>query len=173
MQDVREIEFSDTGSNASNKICFEVRATALRLRLQKEGFPLHPHRIFHKGTTTEELQLYTWSTLLLSQMQPLLHKRDKVQSQTTITSTQEGQGTNLNHNHLYRRGIGTKPNHNHLYTRGIDTKPKRKHNHLYTRGMGTKPKLNPNHLYTRGIGTNPKLNHNHQSSTTITSTQEG
>ena len=100
MQNIREIELRDSGSNTNNK----VRATALRPRLQTEGFPLCPHRTFYKGTSTEELQLHTWSTLLLSQIQsPLhkrdrpkaitqspLHKRDKAQSQTTTASTQEG-----------------------------------------------------------------------------------
>ena len=106
MQDIREIELRDSGSNANNKIYFEVRATAPCFRLHIERFSLCPHRTFHKGTSTEKLQLYTWSTLLLSQIQsPLqkrdmhkaksqspLHKRDKTQSQNsnTITSTQEG-----------------------------------------------------------------------------------
>ena len=50
----------DSGSNANTKIYFEVRATNLRLRLHTKGFPLCPHKIFHKGTSTEELQqLYT------------------------------------------------------------------------------------------------------------------
>ena len=55
MQDVREKEFRDSGSNANTKIYFEVRATALRPRLHTEGFLLYPHRTFHKGTSTEEL----------------------------------------------------------------------------------------------------------------------
>ena len=75
--------------------------------------------------------------------------------------------TSLNHNHLYTRGIRTKLKLNQLYIRGIGTKPKLNHNYLYTRGIGTNSKLNHNHLYTIGIGTNP------QSSTIITSTQEG
>jgi len=57
----------DSGSNANTKICFEVRGTALRLRLHTEGFSLRPHKTFHKGTSTEELQLNTGSTQLLSQ----------------------------------------------------------------------------------------------------------
>ena len=40
MQDIREIEFSDSGSNANTKICFEVRVTALRPRLHTEEFSL-------------------------------------------------------------------------------------------------------------------------------------
>ena len=62
MQDIREIKFRDSGSNANNKIYFKVRATALRLRLHTEGFSLCPHRTFHKGASTEELQLNTGST---------------------------------------------------------------------------------------------------------------
>ena len=38
MQDIREIEFRDSGPNANTKICFEVRATALRGHT--EGFTL-------------------------------------------------------------------------------------------------------------------------------------
>jgi len=41
MQDIREIEFRDSGSNANTKICFEVRTTALHPCLHTEGFPLH------------------------------------------------------------------------------------------------------------------------------------
>jgi len=33
MQDIREIEFKDSGSNANTKICFEVPVIALRPRL--------------------------------------------------------------------------------------------------------------------------------------------
>jgi len=80
MQDIREIGLRDSGSNANNKICFKVRVTALRLHLHIEGFPLCPHRTFHKGTSTEELQLYTWSILLLSQTQSPLYKRDRHKS---------------------------------------------------------------------------------------------
>jgi len=76
MQDIGGIEFRDSGSNANNKICFEVRVIGLRPRLHTEGFPLCPHMTFHKGTFTKELQLYTWSTPLLSQTRPPLHKRD-------------------------------------------------------------------------------------------------
>ena len=56
MQDIkRERELRD--SNANIRIYFEVRATALRPRLHTEGFLLCPYRTFHKGTSTEELQL--------------------------------------------------------------------------------------------------------------------
>ena len=55
MQDIREIELRDSGSNANTKIWFEIQATALRSHLHTEGFSLCPHRTFHKGTSTEEL----------------------------------------------------------------------------------------------------------------------
>ena len=56
MQDIKErVERKD--SNANKRICFDFRATALRPRLHTEGFPLCPHRTFHKGTSIEELQL--------------------------------------------------------------------------------------------------------------------
>ena len=52
----REREFRDSGSNANTKICFEVRATALRPRLHTEGFPLYVHTGFPtQGTFTEDL----------------------------------------------------------------------------------------------------------------------
>ena len=78
-----------------------------------------PQRNLHRGITTLNLEYTT----------PLSN---------TITSTQEGQGTKPNHNHLYTRGIGKKPKHNHLYTREIDTKPKL--NHLYTKSDRHKAK---------------------------------
>ena len=43
MQDIREIELRDSGLNANTKICFEVRATAVRPRLHTEGFSLYVH----------------------------------------------------------------------------------------------------------------------------------
>ena len=56
MQDIREIEFRDSGSNANTEICFEVRATALRPRLHTEGFPLYVHiGPPTQGTSTEDL----------------------------------------------------------------------------------------------------------------------
>ena len=71
----RQIELRDSGLNTNTEICFEVRKNALGPRLHTEGFSLCPHRTFHKGTSTEELQLNSYSTQLLS---------------NTITSTQEG-----------------------------------------------------------------------------------
>jgi len=77
MQDIREKE---NRSNANTVTCFEVRATALRPRLHTEGFPLCPHRTFHKGTSIEELQVNTGSTQLLSQTQSPLNKREGTKS---------------------------------------------------------------------------------------------
>jgi len=62
MQNIREIELRDSLANANNKIYFEVRAAAIRPRLHTEGFSLCPHMTFHKGTSTEELQIQTGST---------------------------------------------------------------------------------------------------------------
>ena len=58
MQDIREKELRDSGSNANNKICFEVRAIALRSRLHIEGISLRPHRISHKGNLHREICNY-------------------------------------------------------------------------------------------------------------------
>ena len=55
MQDIKR-EFRDSGSIANTKICFEVRATALRPCLHTEGFPLkRPHITPTQGTSTEDL----------------------------------------------------------------------------------------------------------------------
>ena len=96
MQDIREIEFKDSGSNANTKICFEVRATALCPRLHTEGFSLRPHRTSHKGNLHQGMCNYkVRSTQLLSLTQPPLLKRQD-----------------------------TKPKYNHLYTRGTRHKAK-------------------------------------------------
>ena len=56
MKDITEIELRDSGSNTNTKICFEVRATALRPRLHREGFPLYVHiGSPAQGTFTEDL----------------------------------------------------------------------------------------------------------------------
>ena len=112
MQDIKERErVRDSGSNANNKICFEVQAIALRPRLRTEGFSLYDHtRPSTKGP-----------------------------SPRNYNSTLRVYYSSLKYNHLYIRGIGTKPKHNHLYTRGIGTKSKLKHNHLYIREIDTKP----------------------------------
>jgi len=76
MQDIREIEFRDSGSNTNTEICFEVRATALRPCLHTEGFPLRLHRTSHKGNLHWGICNYkVRSTQLLSPTQPPLHKR--------------------------------------------------------------------------------------------------
>ena len=115
---MRERELRDSGSIANSKICFEVRATTLRLRLHTEGFLLCPHRTSHTGnlhrgittlhleyttplsnttTSTQEVRHKVKTTItstqegwLQSQITITSHKRDKAQSQTTITSTQKG-----------------------------------------------------------------------------------
>ena len=57
MQDIREIKLRDSGSNKDTKICFEVQATAQRLRLHTEGFSLRPHDLpqwdLHREITTQ------------------------------------------------------------------------------------------------------------------------
>jgi len=58
MQDIREIELRDSGSNANIKICFEVRATALRLRLHIEGFSLCIYRTSHTGNLHRRICMY-------------------------------------------------------------------------------------------------------------------
>ena len=47
----------DSGSNANTKICFEVRATALRSRLHTERFSLVHTRPPIEGTSTEEFAI--------------------------------------------------------------------------------------------------------------------
>jgi len=89
IQDIKEIEFRDSGSNINNNICFEVRATALRPRLQTEGFPLCPYRTFHKGTSTED-----------------------------YNTTLGVHYSSLKYNHLYTRGIGTKSKQRKDYNLG-------------------------------------------------------
>jgi len=47
---MRERKLRDSGLMANNKICFEVRATALCPHLHTEGFPLYrPHMTSHTG----------------------------------------------------------------------------------------------------------------------------
>ena len=95
MQDIREIELRNSGSNANTKICFDVRATALRLRLHTEEFPLHLYRTSHKGTSTEEfaitnLEYTTPLSNITTSTQEARHTSTQegwTQSQTTITST--------------------------------------------------------------------------------------
>ena len=118
MQDTREIEFRDSGSNANTEICFEVRAMLYILAFtQKDFYYVHTGH-FTKGTSVEEFAItnldYTTplsntttstqearhkaktQSLLhkrdghKAKLQSPLHKRDKALSQNTITSTQEG-----------------------------------------------------------------------------------
>ena len=68
----KERELRDSGSNANTKICFKVRATALRPRLHTEGFPLYVHTgPPTQGTSTEYLVntnhvsiFYVWPRLV-------------------------------------------------------------------------------------------------------------
>ena len=56
MQDIKEREFRDSGSNANAEICFEIQATALRPRLHTEEFPLYIYTgLPTQGTSTEDL----------------------------------------------------------------------------------------------------------------------
>ena len=105
MQDIREIEFRDSGSNTNTKTCFEVWATALCPRLHTEGFPPRPHRTSHQGnliaiikleyttplsnttTSTQEANpkinhLYTSGTRHKAKPQSPLHKRDRHEAKT-------------------------------------------------------------------------------------------
>ena len=86
MQDIREIEFRDSGSNANIKICFEVRATALRPCLHTEGFPLRPHMTSHKRNLHIGIYNYTVrSTQFLSQPYTTSHRGN-----TNTTSHKRG-----------------------------------------------------------------------------------
>ena len=100
MQDIREIEFRNSGSNANNRIYFEFRTTALRPHLHTEGFPLH----VYTGSSTNG------------------------PSTRNYNSTLGVPFSTLKHDHLYTREIDTKPklNHNHLYTREIGTNLKQR-----------------------------------------------
>ena len=80
MQDIREIDFRDSGSNANTKICFEVRATALRSRLHTEGFSLRPHRTSHKGTSTKKFVITKLGVHNFSLQYNHLYTRGKAQS---------------------------------------------------------------------------------------------
>jgi len=64
MQDIKSKKLRDRISNVNTRICFEVGATAQYPRLHTKVFSLCPHKTFHKGTSTEELQIQTESTQL-------------------------------------------------------------------------------------------------------------
>jgi len=134
IQDIREIEFRDSGSNTSTKICLRFEPLLYIPAFTQKNFHYVHTGPPTKGTSTEEFAItnleYTTplsNTTTSTQEarhkakthspprkrdgqkakpQSPLHKR-WAQSQTTITSTQEGQGTkpNRNHDHLYTRGI--------------------------------------------------------------------
>ena len=98
MQDIREIELRDRGSNANNKICFEVQTTALCPRLHTERFSLYVHTgPSTKGTSTEEFTITN-----LEYTTPLSN---------TTTSTQEARhkAKTQSQSPLHMK-IGTKPN---------------------------------------------------------------
>ena len=110
MQDIREIELRDSGSNANNKIFFEVRASLYVPALHTEGFSIY----IYTGSSTKgpsprnynfklgvyyslnHNHLHTRGIRHKAKQQSPLYKRDKhkakqqSQSSTTITSTQEG-----------------------------------------------------------------------------------
>ena len=84
MQDIKERKFRDSGSIANTKICFEVRATALRPYLHTEEFSLYVHTgPLTQGTSIEDLANTTRSTQLLSPTKQPLHKKQGI---TIITS---------------------------------------------------------------------------------------
>ena len=62
MQDMKSRELRDRRSNSNTRICFEVRAIALRLRLHTEGFQLStiglPHRDLHWEITTYNFRVH-------------------------------------------------------------------------------------------------------------------
>ena len=118
MQDIREIEFRDNGSNANTKIFLEVRATALRPRLHTEGFPLCPHMTSHTGNLHRGIYKYNIrSTQLLSP--------------TNTTSTQEARHNN---NHLYTQRDGHLAKQQSPLTRGIGTKSNQPQSPLHLEG---------------------------------------
>ena len=79
MQDIKERE-RENRSNSNTGICFEVRATALCLRLHTEGF----HYV-HTGPSTKRPTLRNYNSTLrvhnLSVKHNHLYIREKVQSQ--------------------------------------------------------------------------------------------
>jgi len=54
--------------------------------LHTKGFPLCPHMTFHKGTSTEELQLQPWSTQLHS-LSPLNKRKAQSLAQSKEKNT--------------------------------------------------------------------------------------
>ena len=83
MQDIREIEFRDSGSNTNTKIYFDVRAIALRPRLHIEGFLLCPYKEPPPRNLHVQSQEYT--TSLSNTTTSAKEAKHKVK--TTITYT--------------------------------------------------------------------------------------
>ena len=71
-----------------------------------------PHMTFHKGAFTEKLQLYTWSTLLLSQTQSPLHKRDRYKVKTQSPLHKRDRHKVKPQWPLHKRDKGPMPNSN-------------------------------------------------------------
>ena len=110
MQDIREIELRDSGSNANNNISRFEPLLYVPAFTQKDFHYVYldlPQRDLHQGITTLQLEY------------------------TTL---------NHNHLYTRGICTKPKFKHNHLYTRGIGTRPKLNDNHVYTRGIGAKPK---------------------------------
>ena len=64
IQDIREIELRDSGSNANTGIYFEVRTTALRLAFTKKDFYYVYTGRFTKGPPLKNYTLQPWSIQL-------------------------------------------------------------------------------------------------------------
>ena len=91
VQDIREIELRDSGSNANNRYVSRFEPLLYVPAFTQKDF----HNV-HTGPSIKGTLLRNYNTTLG------VHY------------------SSLKHNHLYTRGIGTKPklNHNHIYTRG-------------------------------------------------------
>ena len=80
MRDIKSRQLREKDPNINTKLCFEVRATALRPRFHIEGFQLStkdpPQRDFHGGITPSTNKEYTTPTLTP------LHKREDTKSST-------------------------------------------------------------------------------------------
>ena len=126
MQDIREIEFRDSGSNANTKICFEVRATALCPRLHTEGF-----HYAHTGPPTKRISIEEF-----------------------IITNLGVHNSSLYHNHLYSRGKVQSQNNNHFYTRGIRAQSQTTPQSSLHKRDSHKPKAQPPLHW--GICINPK-----------------
>ena len=88
MQDNKEREFRDSGSNANTKIRFDVRAMLYVPAFTQKDFQTGPPI---KGTSTEEFAITKLGVHNSSLQHNHLYTRGRAQSQ--------------NNNHLYTRGI--------------------------------------------------------------------